>query len=199
MAFFKIVDKDEMGNKIEYKTADDLYGLINYVIKNSKYIDTRNMHMCGSDTYVHQFLYTQSCKGAELKKRALHCILSFDTAEWERNMSEDKVYRCIGILCDVADRFGIENHQCVFGLHANTQHLHLHIVLNPVNLVTKKIIHFGPHQLEEFRKELAKDLYMLYHIALEGTSYIREDGRMSYGKDNIGLYENYMFSWEKTS
>lgn len=72
MAVFKIIDECYVNEK-------DLTNLLHYCCDKAVNRYTYNLFDYGVDSIRNQFLYIQNCKGGELRTRALHYILIFDT------------------------------------------------------------------------------------------------------------------------
>lgn len=188
MAVFKIVDKDEEGNKIYYNTSENVTQLIDYVCRKSIVVYTHNLLNIGSIGIANQMLYRQNCSGKNLITRALHFIFSFDTKGWEKQVGVDTLELCI-YTCLVPL---FQNHQCLFGIHNKTSNRHIHIVVNPVEINDNHIFHWSQYEFKEFMRLLAESLYLLFGIALQSVSYIKENGNMAWtdNREDYELYEN---------
>lgn len=188
MAVFKIIDKDEEGNKIYYRTQEDLINLIQYVCRNSVNIYTQNLLNIDDIQIANQMLYQQNCSGKNLITRALHFILSFDTKGWEKQVGVDTLELCI-YTCLVPL---FQNYQCLFGIHNKKSNRHIHIVVNPIGINDNHIFHWSQYEFKEFLRLLAESLYLLFGIALQSVSYIKENGSMALAdnKEGYELYEN---------
>ena len=192
MAVFKVIAE-------LYKEPDDLRNLVHYVYHKSIDFTTYNLFPLDIDAVVNQMLYLQSRKDQVLHTRALHFVLSYDTAGWEWQMIQEKVSASITTVLGIAGILGMRDYQCCAGIHDVESHRHIHFIVNPVNITDLKILHYNKVEYMRFLKELAFALYMQYKIALVGVSYITEEGKMKYikkGKDNSFLYENRRYSYE---
>lgn len=158
--------------------------------------DVNNLYLCGREAIVNQFLYCQNCRGKELQTRALHYILSYDTAGWEWEMDRQTTVRSTVAIWSTAKQFDLYDYQCLMGVHDNGKNRHIHIIVNPVNQRTKKILHYGMYQYKRFIRVLAAELHMRFGLALESVSYIREDGRRIFSDETIKLYEDRMYPWQ---
>lgn len=194
MALFKIAE-DNNGDRIKYKKETDLYNLIDYCIRDSKYTEVLGVRPGDSEMLTNQFLYIQNGKGEELDTRALHFILSYDSAGWEWEMDIQKTIDSISTLLRIISPILLGN-QTIIVAHDNDRNCNIHIIVNPVNKWTRKIFHYGPYELEAFLKELAFELYMKYGLALSGVSYIGEDGKCHLVCGHF-LYENRQYASEK--
>ncbi len=194
MALFKIAE-DTNGNKVKYKEEKDLYNLIDYCIRESKHTEVLGMIPGDSIILTNQFFYTQNCKGGILDTRALHFILSYDSSGWEWEMNIQKTIESIGILRGLRIQFDLEEYQTIIVAHDNQKNCNIHIIMNPVNKSTRKILHYNQYAYMTFLKELAFQLYMKYGLAVMGISYIGESSRCHLG-ENLCLYENRQYSNE---
>ena len=95
--------------------------------------------------------------------------MSFDTKGWEWEIDTSALQGIAFTVLRVAESMGVTNYQCVWGIHDNGKNRHIHFVVNPVNIKTKKILHYNLYQWERFLKLLAIELYMLNRIALIGV------------------------------
>lgn len=186
MAIFKIVDKDEDGNKIYYNTPQDVVQLIDYVYRKSTVVYTSNLLNIGSVGIANQILYQQNCSGKNFITKVLHFILTFDTKGWEREVDIDTLELCINICLIPL----FQNYNCLFGIHNKQTNRHIHIVINPVAINDNHIFHWSKYEFKEFMRLLAENLYLLFGIALQSVSYIKENGNMAWS-DNKGNYELY--------
>lgn len=193
MAFFKIV-KTEVGEVARYKAEADLKNLIYYICEKSVYTELNALVPCSAEALTNQLLYCQRCSGKKLDSRALHFILSYDTIGWEWQMSIEKVIESVQILGRVANQFGLSEYQFVMGVHDNGKNRHIHIAINPVNRMTKRILHYNIWDYKNFLWELAKELYWRYGIALAPVSYISERGELRRADGEPILYQDRLYS-----
>lgn len=175
MAIFKIVDN-------KYENERDLCGLIYYVLQRKKCAFSVAAYLIpkSEEIICNQMLYSQRYKGKSLSKRAWHFVITMDSQEWERFFK-------LKDMCDLADYVIyselIQGHQQFCAVHTDTQKLHFHWIVNPVNYFTDEILHFNITEFNRITKDIALKLYMDYGLALQGISYIREDGKMVFGRE----------------
>lgn len=179
MAVFKIV-------KHTYPGEADLERLIDYVCRKSVLVSTQGLFDIGSSLYVNQFLYLQSCSGKHLCTRALHWVLSFDTAGWEWEMDICRLHSIIEAFM----KWHVDGYQCIYGVHDKETNRHIHIVINPVKISDYKIFHKSQREFGNFLWELAGELYMDFGVGLQGVSYISALGHMKKDDGEHHLYEN---------
>lgn len=176
MAVSKLVEK-------KYQSESDLRRLISYVYRNACYCTSPNMITKNEGIIAQQFLYIQACYGGELNTRARHWIVSFDSRDWEHWMKRDCVVRYALTMCDMID-FPPEEYQYFCVVHDNPDHIHIHVIINPVNWANLRIMHLSAGEWQYICRQLAEDLYMRCRVALQGVSYIDEQSRMKWGEDS---------------
>lgn len=196
MAYFKQVRNDEYGNPIFYESEQDLRNLIYYATSKSIWTECFNLFPLGAESYAEQFIYLQRCRGKEMSTRALHFILSFDTNSWEWQMYRDKVIGCINVVHRTLMCQGIGEFQVIYCVHDNGKNRHIHIIMNPVNINTSKLFHWGIGDYYKFTKELAIELFSKFGVALTGVSFVGSDNKLHFAQNTPVLYENREFPWD---
>jgi len=189
MAYFKQVREI-------YETEESLRNLIMYAANKSVYTEAFNLYPLGMESYIEQMIYYQRCRAKNLTTRALHFVLSFDTANWEWEMETKQVMECIYILKRTMDFKGIGDYQTLYFVHDNVKNRHVHIVMNPINLKTGNVFQWSKSEYYDFSKELSINLFDRYGVALIGTSFVTGDGRLCFNKYPSFLYENRDYPWE---
>lgn len=179
MAIFEI--KNE-----EYVMETDLSALIHYVCIKSEFIALQGILNIGTELLVNQFLYLQNCAGKRLRTRALHWVLSFDSAGWEWEVDTAKIYNFVrGYM------FGyFAGYQCICAVHDNKKNTHVHIVTNPVNIADYRLFHMSQMDYKNLCWDLAISLYVSMGVALQGVSYIDREGNLKKTSEFSFLYEN---------
>lgn len=74
-----------------------------------------------------------------------HIVVSFDSDE---NITAEKAYF---IAYDIA-KFYSNNYQICFGIHLDTDNIHIHFVQNTVNYMNGKLFSGAPGELSEFKR-----------------------------------------------
>lgn len=143
--------------------------MANLIIKNEAYKDTASVE--NVTKYVISGSKTGGCIGGQgvflndpagymwtvkdyylqdSGKMVEHFILSFDINE---EIDTEDAYWLGYSICGL-----YPDHQLVFGVHMNTDNLHIHWVMNTVNLRTGKKFNFTYVETFRLRKEIAKIL-----------------------------------------
>lgn len=91
----------------------------------------------------------QTLMGKESGRRFIHYVISFE-AGIELDIA-------VGICMEIAEYFS-EEYQFVWAIHTNTDNLHMHVVLNAVNMRTAKKFSQSKADLLAFRKHANKIL-----------------------------------------
>lgn len=186
MAVFKIIDECYVNEK-------DLTNLLHYCCDKAVNRYTYNLFDYGVDSIRNQFLYIQNCKGGELRTRALHYILVFDTQGWEHFMTLEKVNTCMGRF----NALYFKDYQHLCTLHNKTGKLHFHVIVNPVSISNHKIFHMSSAEFEKWKKEIARYVCAPEGAALQSATYYDESGERKVGQEISGfMYQNRNHSWE---
>lgn len=154
MPVFKAVSGD-------YKTGNDLRNLVNYAAMGKD--GTQNQ--CGAqgvflgepDSMYRQMEDVKKQFHKERNRQGMHYVLSF-SGEEEKYIGVNEALR-IGYA--VADFF--RGWQVVFGIHTDTDNLHIHFVVNCTSYETGKAFDMGPAGLQEV-KEYIKAVVWNYYI-----------------------------------
>lgn len=77
------------------------------------------------------------------KRQCVHFVVSFDDVS-----DKDKAFE-VGMRLA---QYYTNDYQVLMALHTNTEHLHLHHVINTVNITTGKKYRQNPKELDEFKK-----------------------------------------------
>lgn len=154
MLVFKAVSGD-------YKTGNDLRNLVNYAAMGKD--GTANV--CGAqgvllgepDGMYRQMEDVKKQFHKERNRQGMHYVLSF-SGEEEKYIGVNEALR-IGYA--VADFF--RGWQVVFGIHTDTDNLHIHFVVNGTSYETGKAFDMGPAGLQEV-KEYIKAVVWNYYV-----------------------------------
>lgn len=181
MAVFKIVEE-------AYTEPKDISREINYILNPEKCIHAGYSNLCPGDTAVleNQFFYVKNyyCKSGG--KQLEHFILAFDTSWEEKDISWEQMLTVIHYIIDSV----FVGYQVVYAVHRQ-EHLHVHFIMNSVNMIEGKHFHLSRTEFYKFMNMIA-DCLLMKKIALRGFSYFDEKGVLHFGKSetNIGLYDN---------
>lgn len=177
MALFEYVNE-------QYRSEIDVINLIDYVQRNSYFFDTpfsfSNSPFCLWNQMKFYKKYYQKYAGNLVR----HFVLSFDTSRYENHVTLNNI-KSIGYF--ISELFC--EYQPIFGIHKNTHHWHLHIVVNTVNIQTGMRLHIDRKNFHNLNKHLA-ELLSNYKIALIPYTFYDERGNLNYGKvPALFLYE----------
>lgn len=127
-----------------------------------------------------------------METRALHYVLSFDTAKWERFMTLNEVNNCM----EKFNLFYFHDYQHICYLHNKKNQIHFHIVVNPVSITDHKILHYSMEDYRNWYKDMAFTLGVSFGFAIQNISYIDEKGCFRYGNEKGGfMYQNRDYYW----
>lgn len=181
MAVFKIVEE-------AYKKPDDISREINYILNPKKCIHEGYSNLCPGDITVltNQFFYVKNYYRKSGGKQFEHFVLAFDTSWEEKDISWKQIITAVYYIIDSV----FKGYQVVYAVHRQ-EHIHVHFIMNSVNMITGKHFHLNRTEFYKFMNTIAESLLM-QKIALKGFSYFDEKGVLHFGKSetNIGLYDN---------
>ena len=130
----------------EYNTAETLRKVLNYVSDNNKtngYIGAQNMLIgnCFEQiTAVNRYFLSTT------QKMVIHFILTF--ADYEYINPNDAMYIAYRI-CSLLPEYQIK-----FGVHQDTEHLHIHFAMSPTSLIDGHKFYFDNTNLYNFMSGL---------------------------------------------
>ena len=141
MEIVKIVGK-------KYYCEDSIRNLIGYVTdenKTHKYIGAIGTNADEPEKMIQQMEAVK--EGFDKKhgyRQARHLIVSFENDE---KITPDIAYFiAYDIACYYSDRY-----QICFGVHLDTDNIHIHFIQNTVSYVDGKLFSGGPWELEKFK------------------------------------------------
>lgn len=178
MALFEYVNKN-------YLSDTDVITLLNYIINNS-YSFEAPFHFTGSpenlwDQMKFYKKYYLKTDGNLIR----HFVFTCDTSRYEKHVTTSTLYS-IGLW--ISDLF--KEYQPIFGVHKNTNHWHLHIVVNTVNIITGKKLHIDRSDFHRLNLKIA-EIASYYKIALLPYTHYNEHGYLKYEAVPAPfLYEN---------
>ena len=133
--------------KNEYRNNDALKNVVNYVKKSDKVrgdVGAQGTLLDNPYYYMDKINRNYQHDG----KKAQHFILSFEV---EDNTSSLDPMTLGYEVCALYPEY-----QFVFGVHHNTDQLHIHWAMNPVNMLTGKKFNFTFGETFSLRKEIAR-------------------------------------------
>jgi hypothetical protein len=111
-------------------------GVINYVLDkdNARLIYAEGVRLKDKESVIHSFI-TQSKAGPDITKPVAHISLDFSVQDKER--LTDKAM--VGIALEYLDKMGYKNTQFIIARHHDTDHPHIHLVINRIDNEGKRI------------------------------------------------------------
>lgn len=145
-----------------YKTAQDLKNLINYAVKGKEAADggygAQGVLKGEAESMYCQMEGVKKYFRKENKRQALHYVLSFSGEEMEYIGIREALeigYAFAGCCC--------LGWQVVFGIHTDTDSLHVHFIVNSTSYENGRAFDMGPAGLQE-AKEYVKAAVQSYYI-----------------------------------
>lgn len=165
MAITKIVDQ-------KYYRESDVKNLIDYAIDDKKthgLIGGMGVNPCNPDKMAYQMVAVK--RGFEKNKehrQIRHIIVSFDQAE---QITPPTAY-CIAY--EIAQFYGDE-YQICFGVHQDTDDLHIHFIQNTVNYVTGRLFSNAPWELGKLKNYVNQVVLRYTHNEAAQFLYFLEE------------------------
>jgi len=145
----------------KYNTKGDLKRLLCYAVNpehcTQNIVGAQGLLLGDGMSMYQQMWKVKEYFHKEDKRQALHYILSFSKEE-EKYIEPEEALR---IGYEVAHYF--QRWQVVFGVHTNTEHLHIHFVVNCVSYEDGKCISIGIMQLQEIQS-YARNRVQQYYL-----------------------------------
>lgn len=130
-----------------YPTKQDVLRLIKYITGNSTVIEHQktvryigafgvsayNPVLCCNTMYVVKRLYG---KASNKFRRIYHFMISFPTGIEDANTVKF-------IAINLCEKFYDQGFQCIYGVHEDTDNLHIHMAINSTNFITGKQLHIS--------------------------------------------------------
>lgn len=134
MAVFKIVPG-------KYQNKDAVEKTIRYATGNNKAPEDKVLSVRGLgvdyENYqntIEQFKITKSVYHKEDKRQVLHMVVSFDDKR-EKCLQETDIEE---LGYQIGRLLSRESYQVIWGIHGNTDHVHIHYIINSVSYETGK-------------------------------------------------------------
>lgn len=154
MALVKVIDgkyysEESISNLIEYVTDEN---------KTQNYIGAIGMNGSVPEKMIQQMKAVKRGFGKEKGYRqARHLIVSFEN---EMVITPAIAYF---IAYDIAGYYS-DKYQICFGVHMNTDNIHIHFIQNTVSYINGKLFSGGPVELAQFKRHVDSVIYK-YRIA----------------------------------
>lgn len=181
MAIIKFVDKNERGNKVEYKSLGSVKRLIHYIYREDKTLEhLKGGVYCNPDSAFDEFVLTKSiynkCPKTEGEitenRQAMHLVQSFKKGEVTPELVKQ-----------IADEFVTHNEfngfQIAYAVHIDKAHIHTHFVINTINYEDGYSWHKGREiipALQKWNDELCRK-YNSLSITQKNKEHVKESER----------------------
>ena len=171
MPVFKAINK-------HYNTHEDLWNLINYVIADEHCVEkvygAQGIVKSQTDNMYQQMINVKKYFRKEEGRQALHYVLSFSKDEEE--------YIGLQEALEIGYRIAyfFSGWQVLFGVHTNTEHLHIHFVVNNTSYENGKSFSMGIRGLQQ-GQVIARNAVMNYRL------------RAMPVEERMGYLEDYMY------
>ena len=147
----------------KYKGKRDMLNLIKYITGNSTKLENQksvryigafgvpynNPELCCDAMYI----VKKYCSKTDKKFRSVyHFLISF-----QEYIDDANIVKFIAI--EICQNFYNRGFQCIYGVHEDTEHLHIHIAVNSTNFMTGKQMHFSKSELMFIIIDLKKLAY----------------------------------------
>ena len=164
----------------EYDTIVSMNNAINYIFKDKSISGRKNFHSYGFGVYdlnhtLEEFLLVKNYFNQLSGKLIKHFSISFATKDYFTGFDADEfashvcVYFCM-------------RYQIVYSVHTDTQHLHIHFVVNTTSFVDGKRLDESYEEYSKFRRYLNQ----CYRIAKTKSNAIlkmfRQQEREAWGE-----------------
>ncbi len=149
----------------KYKSKKDALQLIKYISGNSNVSENKktvryiggygipfyDFNKCYHSMYI---IKSQYGKTGEHLRCMYHLIISFP--EYIKDANTIKL-----ISIDICQYIYQQGFQCLYGVHEDTEKLHIHIAVNSTNFMTGQQAHFSDSELYTIRPNLQKKAYVI--------------------------------------
>jgi len=134
-----ILNGEKINGKLEMDLAEQLGRECKYVSNDIKtvsgaYVGGRNLVSTEIREAVKEMMEVKKFYEKPDGRAALHGIISLDAEESDVNNASRLMQLCDAVMKEV-----FPNHQVIYGVHTNTENLHIHFIVNSVGLDGKKI------------------------------------------------------------
>lgn len=160
MAIFKSVDAARDG--LDAYSQELIRNRIRYILQAEKipggYVDGCNFLMTDVDDIIMQFYLPKRVYHKKNYVQIKHYVLSF-SPEYDEVTPRQAYF----IGCNIVELFREGGYQVIFAVHEDREYLHIHFLVNPVNLYNGNLLDFGK---QGFRGLLIKvqDILDMPHI-----------------------------------
>lgn len=119
-----------------------------------------------------QMMQTKQYFGKELGRQGYHIIISFEKGECRQDMA-------FQIGAEFVERYLGEDYECVYAVHDDKEHCHIHIIFNSINLTDGKKYHYNKGDWKHIMQPITNDLCKKYGLGILPAEYSREKSNVS--------------------
>ncbi|MBR1742740.1 MAG: relaxase/mobilization nuclease domain-containing protein, partial [Lachnospiraceae bacterium] len=119
-----------------------------------------------------QMMQTKQYFGKELGRQGYHIIISFEKGECRPDMA-------FQIGAEFVERYLGEDYECVYAVHDDKEHCHIHIIFNSINLTDGKKYHYNKGDWKHIMQPITNDLCKKYGLGILPAEYSREKSNVS--------------------
>ena len=139
--------------KMNYSNKSSIYNLIKYVLTDKRTGDLVRYGAAQGTVFrdvceaVYEMKLVKSYYGKEDKVQIYHFILSFGEIK--------DPFKVLEIGKEIMNKF-FYGYQVVFGVHEDTDHLHIHFAVNSVSMLTGMKWHMNRKEFREFVEKIER-------------------------------------------
>lgn len=130
-------------NSSGYKTPQEMYNLINYVLNEEKDVLVGGNILFNSPNAVYNEMMLVKKNYRKTDGRLMRHLIFSPSDDENRFFSEEKLYDIAIKICML-----FEGYQTIFSIHRNTGRNHIHIAINTVSYINGKKIDINLYKLK---------------------------------------------------
>lgn len=119
-----------------------------------------------------QMMQTKQYFGKELGRQGYHIIISFEKGECRPDMAYQ-------IGTEFVERYLGEQYECVYAVHDDKEHCHIHIIFNSINLTDGKKYHYNKGEWKHIMQPITNELCKKYRLGILPAEYSKEKSNVS--------------------
>ena len=119
-----------------------------------------------------QMMQTKQCFGKELGRQGYHIIISFEKGECRPDMA-------FQIGTEFVERYLGERYECIYAVHDDKEHCHIHIIFNSINMTDGKKYHYNKGDWKHVMQPITNELCKKYGLNILSAEYSREKSNIS--------------------
>lgn len=152
--------------KESYKTKESLYNVLQYIVRESESLGGCGISILSTDSIYYEFENVKKIWGKEAdgKRQVKHFWVTFGRKEINYKM-------LLQIAWTIAEYYG-KRYQVLYGVHTNTDNLHIHYAINTVSFVDGKMLSEWYNEFENLQNEIneiVRDYKKMLHVRINHT------------------------------